>query len=61
MAQQCPECHTVNADELGFCEACGARLQRKWRLDSPVYKTWEFALVAGMIVVAVLYLFAWGQ
>ena len=55
-AQKCPECRTVNPDGLGSCEACGASLRRKSRPDLPVHRTWEFALVIGLIVVGILYL-----
>ncbi len=58
MAQQCLECRTVNADELGYCNACGVKFQRKLQSTIAVHKTWEFALAVGLIVMGVLYLLA---
>jgi len=58
MSQQRLQCRTVNDDGLGACVGCGAPLQRKLRSYIPIHDTWEFALVIGMIVVAVLYLLA---
>ena len=56
MPQECPECRTVNADGLGDCLGCGAKLRGKPYI--PIPHRWEFALVIGLIVLAVLYILA---
>ena len=54
MSQKCPECRTVNDDGLGACEGCGAPLPRRGYI--PLHKRWEFALVIGLIIIAIFYL-----
>jgi hypothetical protein len=59
MARECPDCHTIVADDrLGRCGACGARLSSEM-----VARSWEqgivayilIAVVIGLILAAVMY------
>ncbi len=59
MALMCPECHTLNDDRLGRCDACGCRLSgevrpREWR--DVIVPTIGIAVLIGLFAAVVLFL-----
>ena len=44
----CPQCHTVNDDQLGWCEACGSQLPRQ------VLQRWQGAIMSYIAITVFL-------